>query len=125
MMEVISFCPPHSIFFISDPNEDEIIPEDTSETNIICTSNCISVWSYPETDGNTSLFICDSIDDLDEGYFTYEIETKGNEISITDSRGDSYFTKSTTSNKTRVNISTSDFNYPEIIKIYFEHIKDN
>lgn len=88
MMEVIIFRPSHSIFFISDPNENEIIPDDTSETNIICTSNSISVWSHPETDGHTSLFICDNIDDLDEGYFTCEIETSGCEISITDSGGD-------------------------------------
>jgi hypothetical protein len=106
----ITLAVPHGVVFIYDPTMTNIaVPPDTGAGPILATSNCVSVWTLHEVDGETTITLTTAYDGDDcELVFRGVIETNGRRVAINDSSCEALLETQLSNSRPEIEIYAND-----------------
>ena len=107
---------PHGVIFLYDPTMIIDVPPDTSESAVLYTENCVTVWTIQETDGDVFLLLSDEeIDVSGQLVFDGTLTTDGRRLAFNDSSVNTIMELDVTSSRTRISIFTNDPQNPTAV----------
>ncbi len=113
-----TLSPRNSLVLVMDKLSGEI-PASMGNESIASTSTCVAIGTLAEMDGETTITLTDSIDDVGLGdvVFDGKVETPGRELSVCNVENKPLLTMPVTSHAVRVRVFTNDANEPDRIVV--------